>query len=91
MRTRPYRNDRIITVLRELYFTGGSTSFASRFDGHFPIDNGTSAVTREIPGVSFRLNMNSMLICPFFLSCMLPSMSGRRVNEHMSTSVQPRL
>ena len=100
MRTRLYCNDCIITVIQELYFTGGSTSFVSCFDGHFPIHNGTSAVTCEISlpmvclvatGISFRLNMNSMLICPFFLSCMLPSMSGRWVNEHMSTSVQPHL
>jgi len=100
MQTCPYRNDRIITVIQELYFTGGSTSFVLRFDSHFPIHNGTLAVTCEIPlpmvclvatGVSLRLNVSSMLNSPFFLSCMLPSISGRRVNKHTLTSVQPRL
>lgn len=36
MRTRPYRNERIISALRELYFTGGSNSFAMRFLYLFP-------------------------------------------------------
>jgi len=49
MRTRPYRNDRIITAMRELYFTGGSNSFAMRFDGLFTRQNANSPVTREVP------------------------------------------
>ena len=36
MRSRPYRNERIISALRNLYFTGGNNSFASRFRYLFP-------------------------------------------------------
>jgi hypothetical protein len=32
MRTRPYRNARIISVIRELYFSGGTSSYAYRFE-----------------------------------------------------------
>ena len=36
MRHKPYRNKRIITVIRDLYFTGGTTSYAHRNDDMFP-------------------------------------------------------
>ena len=36
MCSRPYRNDRIISALRNLYFTGGTNSFAQRFMYLFP-------------------------------------------------------
>jgi hypothetical protein len=36
MRHKPYRNKRIITVIRDLYFTGGTTSYAHRNDDKFP-------------------------------------------------------
>jgi hypothetical protein len=35
-RTRPYRNERIVTVIREMYFTGGATSFARKYLYLFP-------------------------------------------------------
>ncbi|KAH9010813.1 hypothetical protein EDB84DRAFT_1445511 [Lactarius hengduanensis] len=35
-RTRPYRNDRIISVIQDLYFTGGISSLATRFEDQFP-------------------------------------------------------
>ena len=31
MRSRPYQNNRIISMLQMLYFTGGANSFARRF------------------------------------------------------------
>ena len=31
MCSRPYQNDQIISALRNLYFTGGTNSFAQRF------------------------------------------------------------
>ena len=31
MHSQPYRNNRIISALRNLYFTGGTNSFARRF------------------------------------------------------------
>jgi hypothetical protein len=50
MRTRVYRNDRLITVIRDAYFSGGATSFATRFDHIFIRRNANSLLVREIPG-----------------------------------------
>jgi hypothetical protein len=36
MRSRPYRNDRIIAVIRDVFFTGGVKSFARQFQYLFP-------------------------------------------------------
>jgi hypothetical protein len=50
MRSRPYRNDRIIKVIRDLYFTGGSASFAGRFHHLFPLFRDSDAVWKhEVP------------------------------------------
>ena len=50
MRSRPYRNDRIIRVIRELYFTGGSSSFAARFEHLFRRTQGHGGgITYEVP------------------------------------------
>ena len=35
-RSQPYRNERIIRVIRDMYFTGGVSSFARRFNNLFP-------------------------------------------------------
>ncbi|KAN0141184.1 hypothetical protein V8E53_000940 [Lactarius tabidus] len=43
MRTRPYRNDRIITIIRDMFFTGGASSFARRFRYLFPTFEGPHA------------------------------------------------
>ncbi|KAI9429942.1 hypothetical protein BJY52DRAFT_1200336 [Lactarius psammicola] len=49
-RSQPYRNDRIIAVIRDLYFSGGSTSFAARFEHLFPTYQGANGVVnREVP------------------------------------------
>ncbi|KAN0127723.1 hypothetical protein V8E53_014443, partial [Lactarius tabidus] len=37
MRSRPYRNDRIIAVIRNMYFSGGAMSFARKFQYLFPM------------------------------------------------------
>jgi hypothetical protein len=37
MRTRPYRNIRILNVIRDLFFMGGNMSFANRFRSRFPV------------------------------------------------------
>jgi hypothetical protein len=43
MRSKPYRNDRIISVVSALYFSGGpSSSFASRYHDYFPVSDGRS-------------------------------------------------
>lgn len=36
MRSRPYRNDRIIAIIRDMYFSGGAMSFARKFQYLFP-------------------------------------------------------
>ncbi|KAH9164044.1 hypothetical protein EDB89DRAFT_1912379 [Lactarius sanguifluus] len=49
-RTHPYRNECIIAVIRELFFTGGQKSFSSHFDHLFQVHqrlDGTSS--REVP------------------------------------------
>jgi hypothetical protein len=50
MRTRPYRNKRIISIIHNLYFVGGPSSFAHRFRRQFPkhvAEDGN--MTREVP------------------------------------------
>jgi hypothetical protein len=50
MRTKPYRNSRIISVICDLYFQGGVGSFAERFNSRFPIHQGLDGnSTREVP------------------------------------------
>jgi hypothetical protein len=49
-RSQPYRNERIITVIRDLYFTGYPMSFAVKYEDRFPLhrgDDGTAS--REVP------------------------------------------
>jgi hypothetical protein len=49
MRSRPYRNDRIITAIRALYFTGGPKSFAKQFQYLFPTYNTPKGEVRLVP------------------------------------------
>jgi len=50
MRARPYRNDRIIRIIRELFFTGGRSSFAARFQHLFPrTQDRDGRITYEVP------------------------------------------
>jgi hypothetical protein len=50
MRTRPYRNIRIINAIRDLFFTGGISSFGNRFRSNFVIHQGKDGVvSREVP------------------------------------------
>ncbi|KAH9160993.1 hypothetical protein EDB89DRAFT_2081025 [Lactarius sanguifluus] len=51
-RTRPYRNGRIISVIRDLYFTaiGGGSSLATRFEDHFPTHQAANGdIIQEVP------------------------------------------
>ncbi|KAN0125967.1 hypothetical protein V8E52_001174 [Russula decolorans] len=49
-RTRPYRNIRIINVIRDLYFGGGAHSFVNCFRSQFPVHQGNDGVVlREVP------------------------------------------
>jgi hypothetical protein len=50
MRTCPYRNVRIIHVIRDMFFTGGTSSFANRFRDDFPVHLGNDGVmSYEVP------------------------------------------
>ncbi|KAF8261448.1 hypothetical protein EI94DRAFT_1705512 [Lactarius quietus] len=50
MCSRPYRNDRIITVIRDMFFTGGAKSFAKHFYYLFPTHNGRGGeMVLEVP------------------------------------------
>ena len=97
--TQPYRNDRITTVIRGLFFTGGSTAFATRFDEIFMRD-GDPLLNREVPmamvglvstGVSYKVNLSVNPILNHFLSSMLLSISGRQENDTTSTSARTPL
>jgi Domain of unknown function (DUF6532) len=49
-RTKPYRNARIINVIREQFFTGGTASFAHRFNHRFLVRKDSNGVPmREVP------------------------------------------
>ena len=49
LRSRPYRNGHIITVIRDLFFSGGATSFAARYDTLFIKNNDDGVATHEVP------------------------------------------
>ncbi|KAF8256385.1 hypothetical protein EI94DRAFT_1711674 [Lactarius quietus] len=55
MCSKPYRNDRIIGVIWDLYFTGGHTSFAYRFDYRFPRCENCENVRKQVPDVMVAL------------------------------------
>ena len=64
--TWPYRNDRIIDVIKDLFFVGGISSFAHRFDSHFPTVEGNDGVMRHevpIPMVALVAMVVSANIC----------------------------
>ncbi|KAN0137968.1 hypothetical protein V8E53_004452 [Lactarius tabidus] len=55
MCSRPYRNDRIITVIRDMFFVGGAASFAHNFQYLFPtyeIADGEIVLEVPIPMVA---------------------------------------
>ncbi|KAN0111331.1 hypothetical protein V8E52_008606 [Russula decolorans] len=50
MRHKPYRNKWIVTAIRTLFFTGGTSAYAHRFDSKFPRFRGPDgALVREVP------------------------------------------
>ena len=49
-RSQPYRNQRIMNVIRSVYFTGGASSLARRFDIFFPRHTNSEGVKNpEMP------------------------------------------
>ena len=62
---RPYRNGRIISIMRDLYFTGGTSSFARRFKRRFPThESNDGEVLREVPIVMVALVATA--VCVYF-------------------------
>lgn len=50
MRSKPYRNERIVEVLQSLFFVGGPLSYANRYAHKFPEVTGPDGVAaREVP------------------------------------------
>ncbi|KAI9432658.1 hypothetical protein H4582DRAFT_2061496 [Lactarius indigo] len=50
MRSQPYRNSRIILVIHDLFFTGGTNSFRAQFDHFFTGNTGDDGeLVREVP------------------------------------------
>jgi len=99
-RSQPYRNDRIITVIRDLYFTGYPTSFAAKYEDHFPLhrgDDGRPCREVPIPMVALVATAVSLILLLFgcteltqSISCMPLSVSGRRANSrHLSFLPMP--
>jgi hypothetical protein len=56
MRHKPYQNKRIVTAIRTLFFTGGTSAYAHWFDSKFPRFRGPDgALVREVPEVMLAL------------------------------------
>jgi len=73
-RTRPYRNDRIITILRNMFFGGGLKSFAARFDSDFPRfeeRDGTTSCEVPIPMLALVATAVSQMFIWFHLNTMI--------------------
>jgi hypothetical protein len=64
----PYRNERIINVIRDLYFTGGSDSFATCFDHVFTRYRDSQGVEKpELPDQMVALVATGVKV--FILTC----------------------
>ncbi|KAH9017703.1 hypothetical protein EDB85DRAFT_1897491 [Lactarius pseudohatsudake] len=60
-RTHPYRNECIIEVIRELFFTGGKKSFSSHFNHLFPVYQGLDGTSScEVPAPMVALVATAM-------------------------------
>lgn len=63
MRSKPYRNSRIIDVIRDAFFRGGSP-FSSRFDYLFPTTETHDGVTiPEVPIPMVALVATAVSLC----------------------------
>ncbi|KAH9038023.1 hypothetical protein EDB83DRAFT_2524601 [Lactarius deliciosus] len=60
-RTHPYRNECIISAIRDLFFTGGTKSFASCYNHLFPVHQGRDGTpAREVPAPMVALVATAM-------------------------------
>jgi hypothetical protein len=99
MRTRPYRNDQIITVIRDMFFVGGATSFARRFRYLFPtyeISHGQEVYEVPIAMVALvatavGLFFGLYIVLTHHTSCTLRSTSGATAITKSGSSQQMRI
>lgn len=83
-RSRPYRHSHIITVIRDLCFTGGINSLAHRYRSRFPSFQTDEQVVYEVPSamvalVATAVSANLYLVAFILTQCissMSASMSG---------------
>jgi hypothetical protein len=54
-RTQPYRNNWIIRVIRDLFFSGGTTSFTARHNNRFIRHHVDSSISCHVPMVMVSL------------------------------------
>ena len=91
-RSLPYRNERIINVLREMYFTGGVSSFARRYDHLFPRHRDSQGdVKIEVPKemvalvatavCCFSCHPSTSMLKHLQCRCMLPCTTGELVKK----------
>lgn len=73
-RSQPYRNERIINVIRSVYFTGGASSFMRRFDHLFPrYRDGQGVMKTEVPDAMVALVATAVSILTYYASMTLLS------------------
>ena len=99
MRTCPYRNDQIVTVIRDMFFIGGAASFTRRFHYLFPTyEFAYGQEVHEVPiamvalvatAVSLYFSLHIMLTLSS--SCMLRSTSGAMAITKSGSSQQMRI
>jgi Domain of unknown function (DUF6532) len=67
MRSKPYRNDRIISVIRDMYFSGGRLSFATRYNYLFQSteDDNTTVSKVPIPMVALAATAVRFYVCVY--------------------------
>ena len=74
-RSQPYRNARIVTIIRDLYFLGGTNTFANQFKDLFPMHRGIGGELRRevpIPMVALVATAVRHLLASFVLCCAKP-------------------
>jgi hypothetical protein len=96
-RSQPYRNQRIINVIRSVYFTGGVSSFARRFHLIFPTHcNSQGVAKREMPDAMVALVATAVSFSCLMLRhnaylkyrCTQPSWTGEMAKRTPLTSQQ---
>ena len=96
MRSQPYQNDRIITAIRGLYFSGGTKSFVKQFRYLFPTFEISKGEVCEVPihmvalvatAVRHRFHLfGYVLRSLLFTSCMQHFTSGPPENNRSRNS-----